>query len=176
MGNAVLRKSALFFGFDPGAPAPFEFCQRDVTQRGMAPLGVVVPDVLDHRSPGLISGLEVHIVQALEALASLRPRPCGLGNPVRQRLGRHLQGACAGCNRPASFEYLLHRRIPKLQRVCTLGSNCHHGFSKGSNYQTSWRPILGGRFKLLDFYLCGDPISRVADMRVPQPAHRRRRN
>lgn len=72
-------------------------------------------------------------------------------------LGTGLPAACNGGratsreSAPARFTRYVGRRIPKLQRVCTLGSNCHHGSSKGSNYQTAWRPTLGSWFNLLDF-------------------------
>lgn len=45
------KREALLFGFDPGAPAPLEFRRRDVAERGMAPLGIVVTDVFDDRLP-----------------------------------------------------------------------------------------------------------------------------
>src|SRR5450755_5003346 len=66
VGNAVPhQREALLFGFDPDAPAPLEFGRRDVAQRGVAPLGIVVTDVLDDRLPRLFPRLEVHVVDAL---------------------------------------------------------------------------------------------------------------
>jgi hypothetical protein len=64
----VPRKRASVVDFDPGAPAPLEFRWCDVTQRRVAPLSVVVPDVLDDRLSCLLSGLEVRVVHALDCV------------------------------------------------------------------------------------------------------------
>jgi len=67
VGNAVpLERGALLFGFDLGAPAPLEFRRRNVAQRGVAPLGIVVTDVLDDRLPRLLMSLEVHVMHIFD--------------------------------------------------------------------------------------------------------------
>ena len=48
------------------APAPLEFRRRNVAQRGVPSLGIVVTDVFDDRLPRLLASLEVHVVHALD--------------------------------------------------------------------------------------------------------------